>query len=179
MASPQRTNLPTDLQIHHGSSFNISMAIYILDIRFSIIHVAWYIIHVGWFAMAILPWDSSPRANSPCGIDQCDKCYRLLFLRHYFHFCQWRWLWQVVLDSNKTEACPLYKDSTPDHKNNVVYAVQWGKVCLELYTGENKQPFHKRRKSNATGSKSAVYFHLKEKEYSFEDPNIHHFEQGR
>ena len=69
------------------------------------------------------------------------------------------------------------KDRTPKHKrSNVVYAIQCNE-CSELYVGETEQPLHRRmaqhRRIKTTGPESAVYLHLKEKEHSFEDINVH------
>ena len=54
------------------------------------------------------------------------------------------------------------KDKTPRHtQSNVVYAVQCSQDCTDLYTGETKQPLHKRmaqhRRANSSGQDSVVH----------------------
>ena len=52
------------------------------------------------------------------------------------------------------------------HQSDVVHAVQWSQDCTDLYTGEAKQPLHKRKaqcgRASSSGQDSAVHLHLKE-----------------
>ena len=59
------------------------------------------------------------------------------------------------------------KDKTPRQKqSSVVYAIQCQEECNKMYTGETKQPIHKRmaqhRRATSSGQDSAVHLHLKE-----------------
>ena len=69
------------------------------------------------------------------------------------------------------------KDVTPKrNRSNVVYAVQCKEKCLELYTGDTKQPLNRRmaqhRRDKGSGPQSAVFLHLKDKGHSFDDQDL-------
>lgn len=66
------------------------------------------------------------------------------------------------------------KDKTSKLKlSNIVYAVQCSKECLDLYTGETKQPLHRtaqHRRASAAGQDTAAHHMLKD---SFDDTTVH------
>ena len=101
-----------------------------------------------------------------------------------FSMARWAQVWMVVeLSEERTRMWTA--ESWPEKLAMLCCAIHLWKGCFvspmfffgtDVYIGETKHPLHNRMarhgSANSSGQDSAVHFHLKEKNHSFEDNNV-------